>query len=29
MMQMVIGSVFDAKAGKQLAALLKRFDESD
>lgn len=29
MMQMVIGSVFDAKAGKQLATLLKRFDESD
>lgn len=28
-MQMTIGSVFDTKAGKQLAKLLKRLDESD
>jgi hypothetical protein len=28
-MQMVIASVFDSKAGKQLAAVLKRLDESD
>lgn len=28
-MQMVIASVMDGKAGKQLAALLKRMDESD
>lgn len=29
MQQMVIASVFDSKAGKQLTALLKRLDESD
>lgn len=29
MQQMVIASVFDTKAGKQLSALLKRLDESD
>lgn len=29
LMQMVIGSVFDQKAGKQLTAILKRLDESD
>jgi GTP cyclohydrolase FolE2 len=28
-MQMVIASVFDSKAGKQLQAVLKRLDESD
>lgn len=28
-MQMVIGSVFDAKAGKALTAFLKKVDESD
>jgi hypothetical protein len=28
-MQMVIASVFDSKAGKQLAKVLKRLDESD
>lgn len=29
LMQMVIGSVFDKKAGKQLSDILKRLDESD
>lgn len=29
LMQMVIASVLDQKAGKQLAKLLKRMDESD
>ena len=29
LMQMVIGSVFDKKAGKALADILKRLDESD
>lgn len=29
LMQMVIGSVFDKKAGKQLANIFKRLDESD
>ena len=29
LMQMVIGSVFDKKAGKQLANIIKRLDESD
>ena len=29
LMQMVIASVFDKKAGSELAKLLKRLDESD
>jgi hypothetical protein len=29
LMQMTIGSVMDSKAGKRLAELLKRLDESD
>lgn len=29
LMQMAIASVFDKKAGQQLAKLLKRLDESD
>lgn len=29
LMQMSIGSVMDSKAGKRLAELLKRLDESD
>ena len=29
LMQMVIGSVFDKKAGKQLTNIFKRLDESD
>lgn len=29
LMQMVIGSVFDKKAGKQLSDIIKRLDESD
>jgi hypothetical protein len=28
LMQMIIGSAFDSKAGKRLAKLLKRLDES-
>lgn len=29
LMQMIIGSVFDKKAGQRLAKILKRLDESD
>lgn len=29
LMQMVVGSLFDRDAGKQLAKILKRLDESD